>query len=95
MKYKMTRDDFQFLWHYRGSGVQDIRHVTIRNILINCGQVNPSYDKSLPNNTPHGLQGALNSMEPESYEYVQNVHGYTVREPSVGAEKWDTMGREK
>ena len=74
----MTRGDFQFLWHYRGMGTNSTRHLVVRNILSNCG-----YQEFLPNNTPAGVKGALNSMEPESYVYVQNVHGLSAREPNV------------
>ena len=81
----MTRGDFEFLWHYRDGAARgneawsknkSTRHLVVRNILSNCG-----YQEFLPNNTPAGVKGALNSMDPESYEYVQNVHGYSAREP--------------
>ena len=97
----MTRGDFEFMWHYRGSGINDdnnptkltIREATIHNLLINCGHMNrrdlPRSDWVTGHNTPHGLQMALNSMDPESYVYTQNIHGYTVRVPSVRAEKWE------
>ena len=74
----MTRGDFAFVWHYRDSDTNSKagRHLLARIILSKCG-----CKDFIPNNTPAGVNGALNSMEPESYEYVQNVHGYSVREP--------------
>jgi len=97
MKYRMTRGDFAFVWHYR-----DRAGEIVVKVLKNAGyatsrvenpdsgdydgrtytQGDTSYDLNhVPHLNPMGVQIALNSMDPENYEYVQNVHGYSVREP--------------
>ena len=77
----MTRGDFAFVWHYRERAGE-----IVVKVLKNAGYTtkhNPPTVKFVLSMIakPMGLQIALNSMDPESYEYVQNVHGYTVREP--------------
>ena len=87
MKYRMTRGDFEFVWHYR-----DRAGEIIVKVLENAGYATSRvvnericYTSNDLNHIPHlnpmGVQIALNSMDPENYEYVQNVHGYSVREP--------------
>ena len=83
----MTRGDFEFVWHYR-----DRAGEIIVKVLENAGYATSRvvnericYTSNDLNHIPHlnpmGVQIALNSMDPENYEYVQNVHGYSVREP--------------
>jgi hypothetical protein len=94
MKYRMTRGDFEFMWHYRDRAgeivikvLKNAGYATSRCMNPNIGnfatsRVYTSNDINyIPHLNPMGLQIALNSMDPESYVYVQNVHGYTVREP--------------
>ena len=86
MKYRMTRGDFAFVWHYR-----DRAGEIVVKVLKNAGyatSMDPERICYMLNNLNHisplnpmGVQIALNSMDPENYEYVQNVHGYSVREP--------------
>ena len=87
MKYRMTRGDFAFVWHYR-----DRAGEIVVKVLENAGYATSRvvnertcYTSNNLNHIPHlnpmGVQIALNSMDPENYEYVQNIHGYSVREP--------------
>ena len=87
MKYRMTRGDFAFVWHYR-----DRAGEIVVKVLKNAGYATSRVENEricytsndlnhIPHLNPMGVQIALNSMDPENYEYVQNVHGYSVREP--------------
>ena len=87
MKYRMTRGDFEFMWHYRDRA-GDIVVKVLKNAGYATSRVETHFGWAytndinyIPHLNPMGLQIALNSMDPESYVYVQNVHGYTVREP--------------